>query len=384
MKRLVEAFEANFAAGIEVGASVSLFHEGEEVCSLHGGHRDADRSTPWDADTLCLVWSATKGPSTACVLHAMQSAGVDLNTRVAEFWPEFASSGKETITLAHVLSHRAGLCALESDSATAFNHTSVVAAIESQRPVTPVGTMSAYGPRVFGYLLDEIVRRLSGGEPLGAYWRRVFADPLGMDFWIGLPADHHHRAATMLSARVEELASQVSDPFAKAFADPSSLTRRAFASPRGLGGVAAMNTPAYRSASFPAMGGIGSATALARFYSALSEECAGHGAGLFSKPVTDWMTTRLTQGVDGVLQKEMAFAVGFMMDPLDGKRRKIRQLLGPCESSFGHAGAGGGMAFADPVRRIGFAYIMNKMEPGVLPNKRCLALVEAAYKDLGD
>ncbi len=382
MKRLIEAFEANFAAGVEVGASVSVFFEGREVCSLHGGHRDADRSMPWDADTLCLVWSATKGPSAACVLHAMQSAGVDLNTRVAAFWPEFAGGEKDEVTLAHVLSHRAGLCALESESATAFDHTSVVAAIESQRPVTSVGVASAYGPRVFGYLLDEIVRRLSGGEPLGSYWRRVFADPLNLDFWIGLPADQHHRAATMLSARVEELASQASDPFAKAFADPASLTRRAFASPRGLGGVAAMNTPAYRSASFPAMGGIGSATALARFYSALAEDCAIRGGALFSRLSTDWMTTRLTQGLDGVLQKEMSFAAGFMMDPLDTAGRKIRQLFGPSTSAFGHAGAGGGLAFADPERRIGFAYTMNKMEPGVLPKKRCLALVEAAYRDL--
>lgn len=382
MRNLREAFEANFAAGIEVGASVSVFHEGREVCSLHGGFRDADRNVPWDADTLSLVWSATKGPSAACVLHAMQAAGVDLNTRVAEFWPEFAGGGKETITLSHVLSHRAGLCSLDSPTATAFDHAGVVAAIESQTPVTPVGSTSAYGPRVFGYLLDEIVRRLAGGEALGDYWRRGFAEPLELDFWIGLPALQHHRVATMLSARVEELASQASDPFSKAFSDPTSLTRRAFASPRGLGGVAAMNTAAYRSASLPAMGGIGSATALAHFYSALAEERFGHGSGLFSKQGTDWMTTRLVQGVDGVLQKEMAFAAGFMMDPLDAGDQKVRQLLGPSRSAFGHAGAGGGLAFADPERRIGFAYVMNKMEPGVLPNRRCLSLVEAAYRDL--
>lgn len=385
MNRLREAFEANFKDGLEIGASVSVFHEGRELCSLHGGFRDADSRVPWDAHTISLVWSATKGPSAACVLHAIQSAGFDLETRIIDFWPEFAAGAKDGVTVAHVLSHRAGLCALDSATATAFDHASVVAAIESQEPVIPVGTRSAYGPRVFGYVMDEIVRRLADGEPLGHYWRRVFAIPLGLDFWIGLPSEEHARVATMHSARVEEVSAQAADPFAKAFADPASLTRRAFSSPRGLGGVASMNTTAYREASLPAMGGIGSAMALARFYSMLAEECSGRGPGLFNQRTTQWMHTRLAQGIDGVLCKEMAFGAGFMMDPLnDTLDRKTRQLLGPSISAFGHAGAGGGLAFADPERQIAFAYVMNKMAPGVLPGKRCHSLVEAAYLDLND
>lgn len=385
MKRLREAFEANFKDSLEIGASVSVFHDGREVCSLHGGFRDADKSIPWDEHTLALVWSATKGPSAACVLHAVESAGLNLDTRVVEFWPEFGAGGKEDVTLAHIMSHRAGLCALDSAMATAFDHSSVVAAIEAQQPVTPVGTRSAYGPRVFGYVMDEIVRRLAGGENLGNYWRRVFATPLELDFWIGLPLVEHSRVATMLSARLEEIPSQASDPFAQAFADPSSLTRRAFSSPRGLGSVASMNTPAYREASLPAMGGIGSATALARFYSTLADERLGRGLGFFKPEASKWINTRLVQGLDGVLCKEMAFAAGFMMDPLDSTlARKSRQLLGPSLSAFGHAGAGGSLAFADPERRIAFAYVMNKMSPGVLPGKRCLSLVEASYLDLND
>ena len=380
MNRLREAFEANFADGREIGASVSVFHEGHEVCTLHGGFRDSEQTMPWDENTLSLVWSATKGPSAASVLHAMQSAGIGLDTRIVDFWPEFGSGGKETITLAHILSHRAGLCAIESASATAFDHDSVITAIESQSPLVPIETQSAYGPRIFGYLLDEIVRRLAG-ESLGTYWRRVFARPLELDFWIGLPSEEHHRVATMHSARLEELTSEASDPFAIAFNNPSSLTRRAFGSPRGLGGVAAMNTAAYRSASLPAMGGIGSATSLARFYATLAEEC-GRNSGLFSASGSAWMTQRLVQGMDQVLQKNMAFSAGFMMDPLADQNKKSRQLLGPSLSAFGHAGAGGGLAFADPERRIAFAYIMNKMEPGVLPNQRCMRLVEATYRDL--
>ncbi len=379
---LREAFEANFASGVEVGAAVSVFHKGREVCSLHGGFRDAEGKVPWDDDTLVLVWSATKGPAAACVLHAIQSAGLGLDHRIVDFWPEFGAEGKEDITLAHVLSHRAGLCALESTSADAFDHAGVIAAIESQPPATPVGTQSAYGPRVFGYVLDEIVRRLAGGETLGSYWRRVFGDPLGLDFWIGLPAAEHHRVATMLAARATDVANGSGDTFSKAFADPQSLTRRAFSTPGGMRGVAAMNTVSYREASLPATGGIGSATALARFYSMLSEECTNTGSGMFTPATTGWMTNRLAQGADLVLHQEMAFAAGFMMDPLDKEGRKIRALLGPSALAFGHAGAGGGLAFADPERQISFAYVMNRMEPGVLPKKRCLSLVEAVYRDL--
>ena len=178
MSGVEQAFQNNFSAGIEVGAGLSIFRNGGEVVLLNGGFCDTARTLPWSRETLVLIWSATKGIASACTLHAMQEAGVNLDTRVADFWPEFGQAGKESLTLAHVLSHRAGLCALEDASANILDRESVVRAIEKQTPLLPVEAGPAYGPRVFGFVLDEIVRRLAGGESLADYWRRVFAEPL--------------------------------------------------------------------------------------------------------------------------------------------------------------------------------------------------------------
>jgi CubicO group peptidase (beta-lactamase class C family) len=148
-----------------------------------------------------------------------------LETTLAEFWPEFAQSGKENLTLEQVMTHRAGLFALDDPSASLLDRESVVRAIEHQRPQIPPHAGPAYTPRVFGFLLDEIVRRLAGGESLGARWRRVFAEPLGLDFWIGLPESEHHRVATMLAPKPGPPA-KADELFIKAFAVIDSKGKR--------------------------------------------------------------------------------------------------------------------------------------------------------------
>ena len=175
MSEVQQAFEKNFSDGVEVGAALGIFRGDGEVVSLCGGFCDTARSAPWNEETLVLIWSATKGVAAACTLHAMQEAGVDLHTRVADFWPEFAQAGKGALTLSHILSHHAGLCALEDPLANILDRESVVRAIEKQTPLLPVEAGPAYGPRVFGFVLDEILRRLAEGESLADYWRRVFA-----------------------------------------------------------------------------------------------------------------------------------------------------------------------------------------------------------------
>lgn len=378
MKTLADAFQANFSAGREVGAAVSVFEEGRESTSLHGGFRDPARAHAWDADTLALIWSATKGLAAACTLHAMQTHEATLETNVADFWPEFADGGKGHLTLAHVLSHRAGLCALDSPAATLLDRHSVVRAVEKQSPLLPVEAGPAYSPKVLGFVLDEIVRRLTGGESLSRYWRRVFAEPLGLALWIGLPETEHARVATILPPRASA-SPKGDEAFFRAFADPSSLTRRAFTTPKGLDAVSAMNSSQARSAELPAMGGIGSAHALAQFYAMLASGGIWDGVEYFQAASLRWMSTPLAQGFDPVLQNEMAFSAGFMLDPLDAAGKKSRTILGPSLSAFGHPGAGGSLGFADPERRIGFGYVMNQMEIGILPHKRCLSLVRAVF-----
>ncbi len=378
MSRLQQAFEKNFSQGLEVGAALSVFHCEGEIDSMCGGFCDAARSVPWRNETMALIWSATKGVAVACTLHAMQEAGADLNTLVADFWPEFAQAGKNSLSLGHVLSHRAGLCTLDDTSANILNRDSVVRAIERQTPLLPSEAGPAYGPRVFGFVLDEILRRLSGGEALSDYWRRVFADPLGIDLWIGLPERLNHRVAAILPPRGGKPGAG-DELFAKSFADSGSLTRRAFSSLRGISGISAMNAPDIRAASLPSMGGISSAQALAKFYAMLASDGTWDGRAFFKKDTLEWMSTRLTQGFDPVLQRELSFSAGFMMDPIDEDGQKKHFLLGPSPSAFGHAGAGGSLGFADREQGIGFGYVMNQMQSGILPDERCTALVRAFY-----
>lgn len=378
MSGVRQAFEKNFTDGPEVGAGLSIFRGGREVVSLCGGFCDASRSVPWRDETLALIWSATKGVAAACTLHAMQEAGADLHTRVADFWPEFAQSGKGALTLGHVLSHRGGLCAVDDTSANILDRESVVRAIEKQTPLRPIEAGPAYGPRVFGFLLDEILRRLAGGEALADYWRRVFAEPLGIDLWIGLPENLNTRVATILAPRAGMLSPE-EELFMRVFADVDSLAYRAFSSPRGLSGISAMNSPEIRAISLPSMGGIASSHALSKFYALLASSGTWEGRAFFKKETLGWMSTPLAQGFDPVLQREMSFSAGFMMDPIDESGSKIRSLLGPSRSAFGHAGRGGSLGFADPEREIGFGYAMNQMGAGVLPHERCGALVRAFY-----
>jgi CubicO group peptidase (beta-lactamase class C family) len=375
--RLKEILENNLNSGLEVGASVAVWRGAEIVAQVHCGYADAAKTKPWTDETMVLIWSATKGPAVACVLHALDEAGLDLSTRMVEFWPEFGGAGKDAITVGEVLSHRAGVSAIEDGEAMMLDHDSVVRAVEKQVRLWPSGDGHAYGPRVFGFLLDEMVRRLSGGETLAERWNRVFREPNALDLWIGLPAEYHGRVAQMLPPKAVGCPDGT-DPFAEAMGDPSSLTRRAFALPGGLLGVTPMNSPAARSASIPSFGGIGTARALARFYSGLATgEFAGAG-------VVAWASNALSQAIDWVLCVETCFSAGFMKDPVDAAGSKKRQVFGPNSAAFGQPGAGGSLGFGDPSTGIGFAYVMNQMQPGVLPGRRAVDLVAAVYEALAN
>lgn len=381
VSRVTDAFHANFAKGLEVGAALSIWKDGREILNLCGGVRDGVRSQPWQPDTLVLIWSATKGMASACVLHALDAAGRDLETTVASVWPGFAGGGKATISMGQVLSHSAGLGALDRQDLSMLDHDEVVRAIEEQPPFQDALGSPGYGPRTFGFLADEIVRRLSGEISLGVYWRRHFGDPLGLDLWIGLPPELHGRAAAMLPPKATALNS--ADPFLEEMKRPGSFTKKAFSSPGGLLAVSALNSPAVRSSAIPSMGGIGTASALAKFYALLARGGIWQGESFFSRKALGWMSTRLSQGFDKVLQLDTSFSAGFLMDPLGPSGEKSRALLGPSLQAFGHPGAGGSLGFADPENRIGFGYVMNQMEPGVLPGERVRTILASLYGPQG-
>jgi CubicO group peptidase (beta-lactamase class C family) len=372
LQRLKPLFQENFGRFGDLGAAVSAWQNGKPILDLYGGFRDARREDPWAADTLVLVWSATKGIGSACLLHVLQEHMIDISQRVAEFWPEFAQAGKEEITLAQLLSHQAGLCALDR-RVDVLEYDAVIRALEAQKPLWQPGTAHGYHARTFGFLLDELVRRIAG-KTLSDYWQENFARPLELDFWIGLPKEQDLRVATMYAAK------SGTPPEPKQFyldlTTPGTLVRKTFTSPYGLHVISKMNNSAIRAQPIVSFGGIGSASALAKFYSILANGGKFDGRTFFSEETIAWMTTTLADGIDRVFQVPTAFSAGFMKD----SRNAAPRIFGPSRTSFGHPGAGGSHASADPESKIAFAYVMNQMEQSLLPTEKSLRLVDAIYR----
>jgi len=370
--RLKPLFQENFSKFGELGAAVSVWQNGKPLIDLYGGFCDTRREKPWAADTLVLVWSATKGIGSACLLHALQQQKVELNRRVAEFWPEFARANKDKITLGQLLSHQAGLCALDQ-RVEVLDYAAVIRALEAQTPLWRPGTAHGYHARTFGFLLDELVRRIAG-KTLSDYWRENFARPLELDFWIGLPERENARVATVYAAK----SGKPPEPkqFYLDLVTPGTLARRTFTSPYGLHVISKMNDPHILAQPIVSFGGIGSASALAKFYSMLGNGGGLDGKSFFSEKAIASLTTTLSDGIDRVFQIPTAFSAGFMKD----SRHSARKMFGPSRTCFGHPGAGGSHAFADAENKIAFAYVMNQMEQSLLPNEKSLRLVDAVYR----
>ena len=369
--RLDPLFQENFEKFGELGAAVSVWQNGKPLIDLCGGFCDANREKSWAADTVVLVWSATKGIGSACVLHALQQHKIELSRPVTEFWPEFAQAHKDTITFGQLLSHQAGLCALDQ-RVDVLDYDGVIRALETQAPLWPPGTAHGYHARTFGFLLDELIRRITE-KTLSEYWQENFARPLALDFWIGLPEQQNSRVATIYAAK----SGKPPEPaqFYRDLVTPGTLARKTFTSPYGLNVISKMNDPQIRAQPNVSFGGIASASGLAKFYSMLANGGELNGQTFFSRETIERMTTTLSDGVDRVFQIPTAFSAGFMKD----SREAVRRIFGASAISFGHPGAGGSHAFADPETKIAFAYVMNQMEQSVLPNEKSLRLIDAIY-----
>jgi len=370
MERLRLAFQEIIAETSIGGCSLALYQDGKQLLSLHAGEASPGRD--WEASTPCLTWSASKGVAAACTLHALQQQGISLETPVSALWPEFGTQGKESVTLAKLLSHRSGLAAIapRGSGIPITDHETVSAALAAQPPNWNLNeddsngkfAMHGYGARTFGFLLDEIIRRITG-ETLAFYWKRVFQEPLNLKLWFGLPESLLESAATVIAPKTPPAPG----PFSEAFADPSSLTRRALSQPGSLLTPSVMNTEAMRRASIPSLGAIATADSLARFYALL----AGDGNGFFQPETLAAMRTALTKGTDRVLIDKTSFSAGFMTNDYG--------VYGLGKGSFGHPGAGGALGFADPELGLGFAFIPSAMHPGALPGPRTQKLVRALY-----
>jgi len=362
-----EEFYRNFTERGELGASLSVWKNGESVLSLHHGWRDKNHEEPWDANTLVPVYSATKGPAISVLLLLLDENGLTPESRVSQVWKDFPD---DFATFAEMLSHQCGLAALDK-VVSVYEYDAVIEAIEQQMPQWEVGMAHGYHPRTFGFLLDHVVRLLTG-KCLGEVWLERVAQPLDLYFWIGLPESEHERVATLYPGKADK--SELQSGFYKEFNEQGTLVRKAFSSPKGLQGVHEMNTPKAWQAGLPAMGGVASAEALAKFYQA----CIGK-IKCFSEDVREWMMTSQITGDDLVLCTPTHFSCGFQKDPLDASGAKIRQHYGVSKAAFGHPGAGGSHAFGDPEHGISFAYVMNQMDLAVLPGEKSLSLIRAIY-----
>lgn len=379
MDDLAERFHRNFEERGELGASLSIWRDGREFVSLHAGWRDPQRTEAWTADTVAPTWSATKGPAAIAFLLALDEASLSPRDRVDRVWPELAAAKGGALTFLHLLAHQSGLPALSPGNRPhLLSHAEVVSALERQEPFWEPGRGHGYHPRLLGYLLDEVVRRVAG-ETLGNYWNSRVAAKLGLEFWIGnFPASLLDRLATVVPPKSQR-PTEEELPFYRAVAAPDSLTQAAFSSPAGLRTLGEINQLEILQAGFPAFGGIGTARALARFYHVLARGGECDGVQFLPPRVVRAARTLQTSGMDRTLLLPTAFTGGFQLDPLDESGQKRRSLFGPSMSAFGQPGAGGIHAFADPENGLSFSYLMNQMETGLFPNRKSLDLVEALY-----
>jgi CubicO group peptidase (beta-lactamase class C family) len=369
---LTDLFQENFTKYDELGASVCVWRDGQVLASLAGGFWDRGNTTKWTTKTRVLIWSATKGLASACLLHLCDREKIRLGRRAADFWPEYAGSGKADTTLLHILSHQAGQPALRNPEIQFLDREQVIEALAQQAPFWKPGSAHGYHTRTYGFLVDELVRRISGIN-VGAYFHQVFATPLELDLWIGLPEELVEDVAPMYAARRSRDTSE-EEAFYAELANQDSLTFKAFSTPAGLLVPSVMNHPEMRMQVIPSFGGIGTAESLAKFYYHTFCEPT-----FFSCERLAEISEAAASGSDSILRIPTAYAAGFMKDPISSTGQKLRRLFGPSSSAFGQPGAGGSLAFADPKNNVAFAYVMNQMEPGLLPNPKSLRLVQWVY-----
>ncbi|WP_460111367.1 serine hydrolase domain-containing protein [Streptomyces sp. YKOK-J1] len=370
-----QAFAANFETLGERGAAVAVYRDGRKVVDLWGGTRDVDGTAPWVPGTAQVVRSATKGVAAAALLLLHQRGELDLDAPVGAYWPEYKAAGKERTLVRHLLAHRAGVPVLDRPLTPeeAADPDLGAAAVAAQAPVWEPGTDHGYHAQTYSWLTGELIRRITG-RPVGAWIAEEIAAPTGAELWLGLPEAEQARvgrvgpvetpqASGMLRTRPKRAVSE-------AYADPGSLTRRAFAAITPLPDE---NAPAYRAAALPASNGIATADGLARFYASLIGEVDG-GTRLFTPATVELARAEQSAGLDRVLVVGTRFGLGPML------HGSASPLLSP--GSFGHPGRGGALAFADPASGVAFGYVTNGFRKSVTADPRAQALVRAVRAGL--
>jgi CubicO group peptidase (beta-lactamase class C family) len=381
------AFESNFAEREEKGASCCVYVDGGRKVDLWGGVADVQTGKRWEADTLALVYSATKG-ATSVLCHRLAAEGqLDLDAPVADYWPEFGAAGKGHVTVRTVMAHRAGLPLVEAADPLSreelLDGDAVVRTLAAQTPLWEPGSAYGYHALTFGWLLGEVVARVTG-KSLGAAFQEQVAVPLGLDFFIGLPQEENGRVALLVDPPLPDLAEieaiedddkrRASLRILEAASDPESLFSRVLSSSGVLPAQSAQawNNEKLWAAEQPAANGITNARSLAKMYAA----CIGSidGTRLLDDAVVRDAAREQSAGGDRVVPLPLRFGTGFQLP------NPILPLLS--DSSFGHTGAGGALGFADLDSRVAFGYVQNQLGGDLSGEPRTEALVKAVRSSL--
>lgn len=365
-----EAFEANFVERGDVGASIAVTLHGEPVVDLWGGDAVAGKR-PWERDTLVNVWSTTKGMAALCAHILIDRGQLDLDAPVARYWPEFAAAGKEKVLVRWVLSHRAGLCGLTTPTVAADyeDWDKICGLLAAQAPIVEPGTQSGYHAITFGFLVGELVRRISG-KSLGRFFADEVAGPLGADVHIGLPVSEQHRCADLTEV---QMSAQMAADMAAMFAQATPIALAALTNP--LLSPLDANTSGWRAAEIPAANGQATARGLARAYAALANGGAVDGVRVLSKAGVERMREVQVTNPDLVLLLPVSWGLGYIVSG-------NLSAYGPNPRSFGHDGWGGSFACADPENGVSVAWAMNRMGGVLNGDPRKLAIIEAVYSSI--
>jgi CubicO group peptidase (beta-lactamase class C family) len=373
------AFRENFERRGEIGAAACAWRNGEKVVDLWGGLASREREDAWNADTLVVTFSCTKGLVALCLLMLADRGKLEYDRAVADYWPEFAAGGKEHITVRDLLNHRAGLAAVDRPLPLTdwTDPVSVAAALASQRPQWRPGSDQGYGAVATGAYAAALFRRIAG-RSVGSFFADEVAGPLEADVFIGLPEELLQRVATLYPAPLRSaglrLISEavtgrtVEGRLLRQMLRRRSLTRRAFANPNlGRRGLQVFNDPETHTLEIPWAGAIASARGLAKVYAALA-----NGGAMLCRPesIEPLKQRQSWSDCDRVMRKGLGFSQGFLKDEC--------HVFSPGEEAFGHPGMGGALGLADPDRGLAFAYVMNRMDVRVR-SPRCLALCHALY-----
>jgi CubicO group peptidase (beta-lactamase class C family) len=359
-----KAFEEGFQKGLELGGSLAVVHKGQVVVNLHGGFSDVKKTKVWTEKTVANIFSSTKGLVAASLLPLHARGLLDYEARISEHWPEFKGHGKENITVGTLLSHQAGLSGLREKTSVEdlYDWKLMVQKIENAAPLWTPGTQAGYHALTWGYIVGEIVFRITG-KKIGTYLRDAFA-AVDVDFWVGLPSTEEHRVAEMKPVEVVGEGAQ-------SLAELSEILQLTILNPHITADLPGNRN--WRAAEVPGANGQGNAMALAKIYGALANRGVFEGNKLFDPASIEAATQIRFEGMDLTLGFETRWSAGFFMN------NSGRQ-YGPSLNAFGHSGWGGSMGFADPDNQIAIGYVPNQMSQDLNGDKRAMKMVSEVYK----